>query len=192
MSLHTSPLDDVKIAAPCRASWERMTGNDRVRFCDSCNLNVYNLSGMSKNEAETLVGNSEGRLCVRFYRRADGTILTKNCPVGLRAVRRRVSRIAGSIVSAVLGFFAGIGFDSALAPRRDATTGTIVIKEHVPPLEPMMGDIALPAREVPTEVAPEMGAMAVDYADSPGEAIAHYPAARRSRSRNAKSRAFKR
>src|ERR1044072_7537220 len=91
MISHHNPLDNVKVAAPCPANWEEMIGSEEVRFCRHCSLNVYNLSGMSKQEAESLIASTEGRLCVRFYRRADGTILTDNCPVGLRAIRRRQS-----------------------------------------------------------------------------------------------------
>src|SRR5947209_3943064 len=81
-------LDSIEVAAPCSASWDRMNGDDRVRFCQDCRKNVYNLSEMSRIEAEALVReNGEGRLCIRFYRRADGTVLTDNCPVGLRAAR---------------------------------------------------------------------------------------------------------
>ncbi|HKX30550.1 MAG TPA: hypothetical protein VJ302_22865, partial [Blastocatellia bacterium] len=65
--------------------------DDRVRFCSQCNLNVYNLSGLTRPEAEDLINRAEGGLCVRFYRRSDGTILTRNCPVGLRTIRRRVA-----------------------------------------------------------------------------------------------------
>lgn len=104
-----NPLDDVKVAAPCPANWDEMIGCEQVRFCSQCSLNVYNLSGMSKKEAESIIARTEGRLCVRFYRRADGTILTNNCPVGLRAIRRRLSRITTAIISAVLSFFAGLG-----------------------------------------------------------------------------------
>jgi hypothetical protein len=77
-----------------------MVGDARVRFCGSCQLNVYNLSDMSRAEAETLVRQAEGEdgphLCVHFYRRADGTMITRDCPVGLlaraaRGVRRRVA-----------------------------------------------------------------------------------------------------
>jgi hypothetical protein len=86
-----------------------MYGNERVRFCNQCQLNVYNLSEMTKAEAERLVGNAEGRLCVRYYRRRDGSILTQNCPVGLRALKRRMSRVASAIGSTVLSFIAGLG-----------------------------------------------------------------------------------
>jgi hypothetical protein len=108
MSKRTSPLDHVTVAAPCSVGWDNMIGNEQVRFCGQCSLNVYNLSGMTKREAEQLVAQTEGRLCIRYYRRADGTILTKNCPVGLRALKRRLSRIANASISAVLSFLAGM------------------------------------------------------------------------------------
>jgi hypothetical protein len=108
MKTYTNPLDHLKVAAPCPADWEQMVGTERVRFCAQCHLNVYNLSGMTRTEAERLIGSSEGRLCVRFYRRADGTILTKNCPVGLRALKQRLTRMAGAIASLLLSFLAGI------------------------------------------------------------------------------------
>ena len=79
-----------------------MNGDDRVRFCGECQLNVYNLSAMSRSEAEDLVRQREGRLCVRFYRREDGTMITQDCPRGFRAVVGRVSRFAGTLFSALL------------------------------------------------------------------------------------------
>jgi hypothetical protein len=67
---------------------------------------------MTRREAERLVANKEGSMCVRFYKRADGTVITANCPVGLRRIKRRVSRIASAMISAVLGFITGIGIHS--------------------------------------------------------------------------------
>ena len=69
MSRFNYPLDHVRIAAPCKADWQQMIGSERVRFCGQCKLNVYNLSSMTKTEAESLIAQTEGRLCVRFYRR---------------------------------------------------------------------------------------------------------------------------
>ena len=94
-------LDRVSIASPCSADWDEMPGTDQVRHCSECNKNVYNLSAMTRREAEALLRETEGRLCARLYRRADGTILTENCPAGLRAIGRRVSRFAGAALSAV-------------------------------------------------------------------------------------------
>jgi hypothetical protein len=97
-----------------------MRGNERVRFCGECCMNVYNLSNMSKKDAEALILNAEGRLCVRYYNRADGTVLTNNCPVGLRAIKRRVSGISRALISSVISFFAGIAVLSGLETAKSS------------------------------------------------------------------------
>lgn len=111
-------LGRVRIASPCPASWEAMEGDGRVRFCRLCHLNVYNLSEMTRGEAEALVARTEGRLCARLYRRADGTVLTKDCPTGLRAARRRVRRAAAAIFAALAGLW------TAAAGQNTAPKGT--------------------------------------------------------------------
>lgn len=117
MERFTSPLDNLRVASPCPANWDVMYGNERKRFCASCKLNVYNLSAMTKADAERFLINSEGRVCVRYYRRADGTILTQNCPVGWRAVKQRVSRVATAAFSLVAGFFGGLFAYNFLRPQ---------------------------------------------------------------------------
>lgn len=160
MSKRTSPLDHVTVAAPCNAGWENMVGDERVRFCGQCSLNVYNLSGMTKSEAERLVVQAEGRLCVRYYRRADGTILTKNCPVGLRALRKRASRIASASISAVLSFFAGILSVAGLREQSliPATTkrATVQVNWKLPEPDLIVGVMAAP-QEVKGEMSLDEG-----------------------------------
>ncbi len=91
MKRHRSHLvSNVQVAAPCHASWDKMDGDERARLCQDCKLHVYNLSEMTSREIENLVLEKEGKLCVRFLRREDGTILTQDCPVGLRRIRARV------------------------------------------------------------------------------------------------------
>jgi len=97
-----SSLDGIRIASPCPVGWDRMTGDDRVRFCDECQLSVYNIAELTRAEAEALIANSEGRICARIYRRADGTVITRDCPVGLRAMRRRTAMTAGAVLAAVM------------------------------------------------------------------------------------------
>jgi hypothetical protein len=156
MRKFTSPLEGVRVAAPCPADWEKMVGDERMRYCGQCSLHVYNLSGMTKREAESLVSNAEGRLCVRYYRRADGSILTRNCPVGLRAVKQRVSRIAGAMLSAVLGFFAGLGLDLGTrpAPTTMRTMGEMVVMPVEPNLAPPL--VPVPEIDQPYAVAGEL------------------------------------
>jgi hypothetical protein len=104
MSKSASLLDRAYVATPCTADWERMEGDEKKRFCGQCSLHVYNVSAMSRGEAEAVIARTEGRLCMRLYRRADGTVITRDCPVGLRAVRRRVARATGAAFAAVLSF----------------------------------------------------------------------------------------
>ena len=97
-------LDNIGVAAPCSAEWAKMSGDERVRHCALCRKNVYNLSDMTRSEAEALIRLKEGKVCVRFFQRADGTILTSNCSVGLRAIQKRLRWIGGG-VAALLALF---------------------------------------------------------------------------------------
>lgn len=113
-------LDLIQIASPCHVSWDEMSGDERQRHCSHCNLNVYNLSEMSREEAEAFIAECEGRVCVRLYRRADGTVLTRDCPVGLAAVRAKLVRVAVATAGLFLAFsttaLAALGKIPGLSP----------------------------------------------------------------------------
>jgi hypothetical protein len=94
MSPQSILLESVHIANPCHVPWDAMAGDDRVRFCDQCRLNVYDLSAMTGEEAEDFLRRREGRTCLRLFRRADGTVLTRDCTVGQGMGRRKIARIA--------------------------------------------------------------------------------------------------
>jgi hypothetical protein len=150
-----SPLNNIKIASPCSADWNRMDGDDRKRFCGDCKLNVYNLSGMTKYDAEHLLRMSEGRLCVRYYQRADGTVLTMDCPVGWAKVKQRVSLFAAAAFSLVLSLF-GAMFVVSMFNRRTVVMGKIAPRATPTPSpspEPLMGAIAI--ERTPREVKGE-------------------------------------
>jgi hypothetical protein len=84
-------LQQLDVASPCYERWDDMKGDDRVRHCASCRLNVYNVRELTRAEVEELVTRTNGRLCIRLYRRWDGTVLTRDCPVGLQRARVRVA-----------------------------------------------------------------------------------------------------
>jgi hypothetical protein len=58
-----------------------MAGDERVRHCTLCSLNVYNFAEMTREEVRELLARTEGRVCARLYRRAGGTVLTRDCPL---------------------------------------------------------------------------------------------------------------
>lgn len=76
----------MKIASPCSAKWEHMKGDDRTRFCAACQKNVYNVAQLSEAEARELLATHEGHVCMRIFRRRDGRVITKDCPVGRRRI----------------------------------------------------------------------------------------------------------
>lgn len=100
----------VRIARPCSEKWEDMKGDERVRFCARCQLNVFNVKALSETDARALLFKARGRVCGRVYQRPDGTVLTSDCPTGLAKVRRRALAavtMAVAMVLAVVGFRAG-------------------------------------------------------------------------------------
>lgn len=103
-------LDAVRVASPCNAKWEDMLGDERVRHCLACDKQVFNLSAMTTADAEALLAGRAGeKTCVRLYRRADGTVMTSDCPVGATRKRRKVAVLsafgAGALAAGAFGFY---------------------------------------------------------------------------------------
>jgi hypothetical protein len=96
MSKCDRSLGLIDVPTPCQASWAEMAGDDRIRHCEACRLDVHNLSAMTADEARNLLRQHQGRCCVRFDRNSDGSVLTRD---QLRAG----TRIPRTVV-AVLGF----------------------------------------------------------------------------------------
>jgi hypothetical protein len=108
----------LRIASPCTARWEEMKGDEQVRFCNLCQKNVYNLSVLSSADAATLVKSKEGKLCTRFYQRADGTVLTDDCPIGLAKAWKR----AQATLLAGIGLIVFTIINIAAANREEDTS----------------------------------------------------------------------
>lgn len=133
----TRLLDRISIASPCSANWEEMTGDDRRRFCASCRLHVHDLGQMTTREAEELLREAAvGRVCVRFFRRADGRVLTRDCPVGLRQRLRAGWARAAALAAALWG--------AAVACVRSPSPAATPPAPGAPAMGEMMGDVAAP------------------------------------------------
>ena len=94
----------------------------------------------------------EGRLCVRFYTRADGTVLTQDCPVGLRAVRvklaRKLSYAAAVLVSCGTGLLRWSGAAQAVTPVKP--------RPSLPHPTHTMGKPAVPHKKLNPGVGPDL------------------------------------
>ena len=144
-----------------------MDGDARVRFCGECEQHVYNLSTMTETEARRLVAEREGSVCVRFYRREDGTVLTSDCVVGQK---RSFLRAAGRALTAVAAVSAGLSALSGCADDYDsfdddeplptgvAMMGSLPVRgdshadgdelDYEGQVEEIMGEAVLPAPDV--------------------------------------------
>ena len=158
-------LDNLHIAAPCKAEWDEMTGDDRVRFCGQCEKNVYNLSAMPREEAEAFLVEREGTVCVRLYKRADGTVLTADCPVGVRKRRRRrvaVATLGGGLMAAAASMVSAspaVGARATMGAAPRINMGAIAVQGDLPANpqstampEPTPHDTATPA-PIPTHAS---------------------------------------
>ena len=115
-------LDQVRVASPCKADWNEMLGDDRVRFCLGCEKSVYNLSSLAREDAEALLQARLGNdLCIRFYERADGTILTQDCPVGVKKKQRKKLVLAVAGAGAMAAAAASMFFKSDGASCKSQT-----------------------------------------------------------------------
>lgn len=148
-AMKNGELGDIKIASPCEASWDEMTGDDRVRHCGQCQRSVYNLSEMTADEVAALLG-ARGRLpCVRLYQREDGTVLTReDCPVGVERVRLRMRKLAAAFAVA-LGFLAAGAWRLCMAL---AGSPQVVREAEVKPATPRAAAPAEPAPGPPVSL----------------------------------------
>jgi hypothetical protein len=158
-------LSNIRIASPCHEDWSKMTGDERSRHCAACKLNVFNISEMTKAEAEKMILSRLGkeRVCVKLMRRHDGTIITKDCPVGVSRIRKfrmKVASLAFSIFAGALATFGtssrGMG-DGEKMGKIAAPIG-IGPNEMMGGITPMMGSPAF---------QPEMGELPAEPQPSP-------------------------
>jgi hypothetical protein len=74
--MSTITLEQIGVPHPCPIDESDIEGSGSVRFCPHCRQNVYDLSAMTRAEAERLVCQKAGNLCVLFGQTSDGQIVT--------------------------------------------------------------------------------------------------------------------
>lgn len=115
-------VDALRIASPCDLPWSAMAGDDRVRHCGQCDRLVYQVARLTAAEVEALFRAGGEAPCLQLRRRADGTVITADCPVGARRLRaRRRTRILAA--AALTGLLAACGGNGARSIPRTRTLG---------------------------------------------------------------------
>ena len=130
------------MAKPCAAEWAAMTGNEEARHCAHCQQNVYNLSALTRAQAEELVRSANARLCTRYMHRADGTMLLRDGAVMYRPrglIAAGVAALALTSASALVRpaeprLEPGFALPPPSAPTMQLERETAVIHEDPPPV----------------------------------------------------------
>lgn len=104
-------VSQLRIVSPCSVPWDSMVGNDRVRFCEHCQLSVHNIDFASRKQIRRLIARSGARICVS-YRQPQ--IATPPVAPVLYKIGRRTSVIAASAFSATLSISSAMGASPSL------------------------------------------------------------------------------
>ena len=102
MTAQKDSLDRIEIGSPCNNNWDEMTGSDQIRYCAECDKYVYNLSAMTRREAEELLATRRSQMCTRMIRDLDGRTITVGSLPPVRLLGRRPGAIASTVVSTIL------------------------------------------------------------------------------------------
>jgi hypothetical protein len=105
------PLDVINVARPCTADWNQMEGDEKRRFCEHCQKHVYYLGAMPEDEAERLICQRAGSMCVRFARDPEtNAVMTLNYAPKKQYSRRRAIATMAAIATAFGSVAAWAGF----------------------------------------------------------------------------------
>ena len=140
-------LDKVSLAKPCSQNWDEMVGDERERFCNECCLNVYNLSSMTRGEAEEFLQvRNDGSVCLNYFSDSKGKVITDDCPRPLRSLRDRLFpafKMASGLVAAFGLFMTGA---LAQTPQRTAGKPCVPSKNQQVQAPPMLGSPPVPSQ----------------------------------------------
>ena len=152
-------LEVLEIKKPCPATWDDMTGDSRVRFCDHCQKQVHDLSAIPRAEAERLVCQSAGHLCVRLAYAADGSVISLDYrPQKARRWTWRLWTLIALLGALTTGTAEAVFFGKRIPVA-------VPTPPPAPPVRMMLGEIApcpMPAKTTPQPSASSVNAAAAD------------------------------
>lgn len=155
-----SIIDSVKVGKPCSEEWEKMRGDDRIRFCSHCAKDVRNLSALTRKEAARMVQAFGPNICIRYVR---DPITERPVFAGqLHQITRRSPAFTAGIVSASLALSAA-AYGQA-QPQANERGTVITVNQRVTGDEP---ETATPD----TEADPTLGSLEGMILDTDGNPV---------------------
>lgn len=132
-----------------------MSGDEKIRHCNSCDKSVFNLAQMTRIEIEAVLlaqMNTGRTACIRMYKRPDGTVVTADCLSVKQKLRRSITKSSAKIAAAAAAIFALVGVGALHSPvsAQDAFQSDQEVTATAPPSEtkkeasvPPQGDAAV-------------------------------------------------
>jgi len=119
-----------KKSSLCPLKWDDFSGTSRIRYCEKCQLQVYDFAKVELPQAEELVKNREDKDKFDFYKRVDGKFMTANCPVGRTRERNIMLMAAGSIFALVLVNFLVLQAPPNQQAKQVSTAATVPAQQE--------------------------------------------------------------
>jgi hypothetical protein len=150
--------NDLPIAMPCHADWQRMAPKDGGRFCGDCKKVVRDLSKMSEAEATALVHSATaargGDLCVRFLHDRHGKVffeedLARRSGLLPRSFLVRARRTAVAAASLAVPVFLQGCTSNPFDAIDSAFSSTPPQDQDQEELQPNMGGVSADDRDYP-------------------------------------------
>jgi hypothetical protein len=151
MTTRKTLLDRVEIVSPCTADWNAMQGTDEVRFCSECRKYVYNLSEMTRREAEALLSTRRNQMCARLLRDLERQTITLESLPPIRLMSWKPGPVANAIVSALI----------SIAPMGASLASAKVLSDHTHPFD------SGAKRPLPAEMQAALAGVVSDENDTP-------------------------
>lgn len=100
-------------------NWDSMSGDEKIRHCNSCDKSVFNLAQMTRAEIEAVLlaqMNTGRTACIRMYKRPDGIVVTADCLSVRQKLRRSITKSSAKIAAAAAAIFALVGVGALHSP----------------------------------------------------------------------------
>jgi hypothetical protein len=110
----------------CPIDWTKMSGTDRVRFCEACGRHVQNLSLLSDAERSALIKRARTeRVCGSYWVRLTGELVTPANPLSPRE-KSSVRQFGTALLSAgALAIASGCVSQPATDPSPSPPVATV-------------------------------------------------------------------
>lgn len=145
----TDLLANLEVSKPCDAKWSEMVGTGAARHCNLCEKHVYNVSQMTEAQVVDLIQSTEGTVCMRLFRRADGTVKTSDCHSQMHAVPtkwpvRLISMFILTIFATLGGTALAFGDSKYFSKVEALVCEYLGIQRHDPDI--VMGNVCIPVQ----------------------------------------------